>query len=131
MIVKAHLIFTHFKNSYSVYIPNLELLSVEQIQELQKFVDFRKGIFDFHRYSFLIQKRLEFPEFLSLIKHSEINAVCEENLIIKELKPRIGFGQYKGLEYSELPDSYMLWLKNSYRGHEREILDKELRKRNL
>jgi len=131
MIVKAHLIFTHFKNSYSVKISNLEQLSVEQIQQLQKFVSFRNGIFDFSNYSFIIQKRLEFFEFLVLIKHTNINAVCEENLIVKESKPRIGFGQYKGMEYSELPDSYILWLKSTYRGYEKETLDKELRKRNL
>jgi len=130
-MIKAHLIFTNFKNSYSVYISNLEMLSVEQIQQLQQFVSFRNGIFDFDRYSFTIQKRLGFLEFLSLIKYSEINAVCEENLIVKESQPRIGFGQYKGMEYGELPDSYIVWLKNTYRGYERDILEKELRKRNL
>ncbi|MEA2099325.1 MAG: DUF3820 family protein [Campylobacterota bacterium] len=130
-MIKAHLIFTHFTNSYSVHIPNLEQLSVEQIQQLQGFVSSRNGIFDFNKYSFVIQKRLEFFEFLSLIRNCGIKAVCEENIIIKQTQPRIGFGQYKGMQYNELPDSYIFWLKTNYRGYERDIIDKELKKRNL
>ncbi len=128
---KAHLIFTHYHNSYSVKVLNLEQLSVEQIQQLQKFVTIRNGVFDFNSYSFVIQKRVEFYEFLALIKYSDIDAKCEENIIIKESQPRIGFGQYKGMQYNELPDSYMLWLKINYRGHERSTIDKELKKRSL
>ena len=128
---KAHLIFTHYHNSYSVKVLNLEQLSVEQIQQLQKFVTIRNGVFDFNSYSFVIQKRVEFYEFLALIKYSDIDAKCEENIIIKESQPRIGFGQYKGMQYNELPDSYMLWLKINYRGYERSTIDKELKKRSL
>ena len=64
---KAHLVFTHLHNSYVVKIPNLEKLSVAQIQELENFVYQRKGTFDFETYSFSIQKRIEFHEFTSLI----------------------------------------------------------------
>jgi len=130
-MIKAHLIFTHYHNSYSVKIPNLERLSVEQIKQLQHFVSSRNGIFDFNSYSFVIQKRVEYREFLLLIAHSDINARCEENIIVKQFQPRIGFGQYKGMQYNELPDSYMLWLKANYRGYERDTMEKELQKRNL
>ena len=130
-MIKAHLIFTQYRNSYSVKIPNLEKLSVEQIQQLQEFVTIRKGIFDFNSYSFVIQKRLEFHQFLSLINYTDIKADCEENLIVRENQPRVGFGQYKGMQYNELPDSYMLWLKANYRGQDRETLEKELKKRKL
>ncbi len=128
---KAHLVFTHYANSYSVRIPNLEQLSVEQIQELQNFVSSRNGIFDFNTYSFVIQKRVEFSEFVSLLNHSNIDARCEENVIIKQSYPRIGFGQYKGMQYNELPDSYMLWLKTNYRGFERDAIDVELKRRSI
>lgn len=130
-MVKAHLIFTHYHNSYSVKIPNLEKLSVEQIQQLQHFVSSRNGIFDFNSYSFVIQKRVEFHEFTLLVKQSDISARCEENIIVKESQPRVGFGQYKGMQYNELPDSYMLWLKTNYRGYDRELIEKELKKRKL
>lgn len=128
---KAHLVFTHFHNSYNVRVPNLEKLSVEQIQELENFAQKRKGIFDFENYTFSIQKRVEFHEFATLIKSLGIDAVLEERLIIKDIEPRIGFGQYKGMQYSELPNSYMLWLKGNYRGYDKAKVDKELEKRNL
>lgn len=128
---KAELVFTHFHNSYSVSIPNLEKLSVEQIKELEYFVSSRNGIFDFETYSFVIQKRLEFYEFSALIHHLGIEARLGERIVIKETEPRIGFGQYKGMQYSELPSSYMLWLKTNYRGFDRDKVDKELQKRNL
>ena len=128
---KAHLIFTQLHNSYNVSVPNLEKLSVEQIKELENFVSFRNGIFDFETYSFIIQKRLEFYEFSALINHLGIDATVQERLIIKETEPRIGFGQYKGMQYNELPDSYMLWLKTNYRGFDKDKVDKELQKRKL
>ena len=130
-MVIPQLIFTQYTNSYSVWIPNLEKLSVEQIQQLQKFTDARKGIFDFEKYSFKIRKKMEFYEFVSLIKHLGIVSTCRENIIVKKSQPRIGFGQYKGMQYNELSDSYMLWLKTNYRGYERELLEEELKRRSL
>ena len=130
-MIKAQLIFTQYRNSYSVKVQNLEQLSVEQIQQLQQFVSNRKGLFDFNSYSFVIQKRSEFRDFISLIELSDIKANCEENQLVHESQPRIGFGQYKGMQYNELPDSYLLWLKSSYRGFDRDKIDKELKSRKL
>lgn len=130
-MTKAHLVFTKYHNSYRVDVKNLEQLSVEQIQELQHFVENRKGIFDFRSYSFVIQKRVEFHEFVTLIQYCNIKARCEENIITTQFQPRVGFGQYKGMLYSDLPDSYMLWLKTNYRGYDRELIEAELKKRNL
>ena len=130
-MAKAHLVFTQRYGSYSVSIPNLEKLNVVQIQELQAFVDKRNGIFDFNTYSFSIQKRLEFYAFVLLIEQLNIDARCEENIIVKTTQPRIGFGQYKGMQFSELPDAYMLWLKSNYRGSSLEVIRSELSKRGL
>ncbi|MFT7002845.1 MAG: hypothetical protein ACJAWW_000178 [Sulfurimonas sp.] len=128
---RAHLVFTQYANSYNVHVKNLEQLSVEQIQQLQNFVSSRNGIFDFNSYSFKIRKRLEFHEFISLINLSDINARCEENIIVVKAQPKVGFGQYKGMQYNDLPDSYMSWLKVNYRGYDRELIDAELKKRKL
>lgn len=128
---KPYLIFTQKKNSFSVYIKNLVKLDVEQIKELQNFVTLRNGIFDFETYTFNIQKKLKFDNFILLLEHLNIDAKCEENIIISQDQPRIGFGQYKGMQYNELTDSYLLWLKVNYKGSDREIIDKELKKRNL
>lgn len=124
--------FKKYANSFHVHVENLEKLSVEQIQEIESFVAYRKGIFDFNTYSFAIQKCLEFQEFQALVVNSKLDAICfEEMATNKPPEPRIGFGQYKGMYYSELPDSYMVWLRSNYRGYEREVIEKELLKRKL
>lgn len=130
-MAKAHLIFTQRYNSYSVYIPNLESLNVSQIQELEAFTKSRNGLFDFSTYSFSIQKRIEFNDFVLLISSLGIKANCSENSVVAQAQPRIGFGQYKGMQFNELTDSYMLWLKANYSGRDRGLIDKELKKRNL
>ena len=128
---KAELFFTEFKNSFSVHVKNLEELSVEQIQQLESFVTARRGVFDFETYTFSIQKRLSFQEFTTLIERSNISAVCKERLQVQKTNARMAFGKYKGLYYSEVPDSYLKWLKSNYRGKDRELLDQELKNRNL
>jgi hypothetical protein len=126
---KAHLVFTKYAHSYRVDIKNLEELSVEQIKKLQEFVSLRNGMFDFDTYSFKIQKNLEFYEFAKLVKELEINARCEEAKMTFKDAPRIGFGQYKGMFLSDLPDSYLLWLKTNYHGDQKELILKEIDKR--
>ncbi len=130
-MIKADFIFTQYAKSFSVHIKNLEQLSVEQIQEIQRFVENRKGIFNFNTYTFSIQKKIEFEEFVELIQHSNIQAKLSEHIIQVKSQPRVGFGQYKGMQYNELPDSYMLWLKSNYRGYDRDIIEKELKRRKL
>lgn len=128
---KAHLIFTRYPHSFSVHVKNLEELSVEQIQALEAFVSVRKGVFDFETYTFAIQKRLEFDEFRSLVESSGVLATCEEKKLKVKQKAKVEFGKYKGMFYSDLPDSYLLWLKGNYRGKDREIVDAELNFRTL
>lgn len=130
MKIKAHLIFTQFQNYYSVQIENLENLSVQQIQEFEYFVKIRNGIFDFNKYIFFIQKNIEFYQFKKLIQNLNINAVCDENIIVNK-QPKISFGQYKGMQYSDLPDSYLVWLESNYKGKDNQIIYKELKKRRL
>ncbi len=130
-MIKADFTFTQYAKSFSVYIKNLEQLTVEQIQEIENFVKRRKGIFNFNTYSFSIQKKIEFQEFVELVEQSNIAATYKEHIIQIKSQPRVGFGQYKGMQYNELPNSYMLWLKTNYRGQDRDIIDKELSRRKL
>lgn len=123
---KAHLIFTRYTNSFSVLVKNLEDLSVEQIQEIEAFVSNRNGIFDFDTYTFTIQKKLEFNEFVSLIEYTSLKATCEEIVLKIQQKVKVEFGKYKGMFYSDIPDAYLLWLKSNYRGKDRDIVDAEL-----
>lgn len=126
------LTFTQYPNSIHVKVENLELLTVPQIQELETFVKERKGIFDYERYSFTLQKKINFEEFTTLLKYLEIQATCQENFLHSEAsRNAIDFGKYKGSRYSELPDEYLTWLKRNYRGTHREEIDKEFKRRNL
>lgn len=131
-MTKPQLLFRGLQNSYCVVVQNLELLSVAQIQELQKFVANRHGYFDFETFTFCIQKRITFSEFVKLLHFLEIRADVEEQIVqSSECAMQIGFGKYKGMLYTELPDSYLLWLKKNYNGSERETLMDELRRRSL
>jgi len=128
---KPLFVFTKYANSFSVYVKNLESLSVTQIQEIELFVKERKGVFDFQNYVFTIQRRLEFYEFSALMKHLEFDVICIQNVVEQYTDARIGFGQYKGMFYGELPDTYLIWLRNNYRGAEQENVLKEVGKRKL
>lgn len=128
---KAHFIFTKLANSFSVHVKNLEELSVKQIQEIQTFVSARSGVFDFDTYTFVIQKKIEFSDFVSLMELTVTNSTCEEKILKIQQKEKVEFGKYKGMFYSELPDSYLLWLKSNYRGKDRDIVDAELSFRTL
>jgi len=123
--------FTSFTNSFRVLVDNLEELSVTQIQEIEAFVKERKGIFDFNTYSFSIQKRLEFSEFVTLLKELNIHAKSTQQHRVTKKQDRISFGQYKGMQYNELTDSYLLWLQGNYSGKDRTIIDKEIKRRKL
>ena len=130
-MTKAKLVFTQYKSSFSVHVENLEKLEVSQIQELQEFVSSRNGVFDFNTYTFVIQKKLEFKEFLELMKYSTISSTCREHILTQKQHVKVSFGKYKGMLYSDLPDSYLLWLKSSYHGKERDIIDAEINYRKL
>lgn len=128
---KPLFLFTAYKSSFKVTVKNLESLSVEQIQDIEAFVSVRKGLFDFSSYSFVIQKKIEFREFVQIVELSSLDASCIDDPIISQVKPRVSFGQYKGILYSELPDTYIVWLKENYSGAQKSILQEELKKRRL
>ena len=130
-MAKPSFIFTSLRNSFSVHIPNLESLSVEQIQEIESFVHTRKGVFDFSTYKFSVQKRMEYVEFIKLIDSLSLDVNCSNNPLVIKAKPRVGFGQYKGMQYSELPDSYLLWLHGNYSGSDKSIILQEIKTRRL
>lgn len=127
---KAHFLFKQNQNSLSVHVQNLEQLTVGEIQAIENFVSLRNGIFDFNTYSFFIPKKLDLNSFVLLLRHVEIDAHCEEEILKIKSNTKISFGQYKGMLYSELPDSYLIWLKSNYRGADREMIDEELKLRN-
>jgi uncharacterized protein (DUF3820 family) len=127
----AHFIFTQHHNSFTVFVSNLENLTVKEIKDIQIFVTNRQGYFNFDTYTFEIQKRIDFKEFTHIIKLSNLNATLEEKFLHFKSRSRISFGKYKGLFYADLPDSYILWLKGNYSGTDREIINLELKSRKI
>lgn len=128
---KAKFVFTKYLNSFSVHVENLEELEVKDIQIIQDFVKNRNGVFDFNTYTFVIQKRLEFFEFVELVESLSISSTCRENILKIQQTAKVAFGKYKGMSYSDIPDSYLLWLKSSYQGKQRDIIDAEINNRSL
>jgi len=123
--------FTSYSSSFKVVVDNLESLTVEQIEEIERFVSQRKGVFDFNTYSFSIQKRVSFREFKELVEQLGMKTICVESSLIEKREARISFGQYKGMAYSKLPDSYLQWLKSNHIGKDRAHIEKECKKRAL
>ena len=83
------------------------------------------------RLTFVIQKKIDFFEFEQLLKYSNLNVNSQNAPLEKENIKRVGFGQYKGMLYSELPDSYLVWLKSNYIGSDKKTIEKEIKKRRL
>ncbi|MEA3228941.1 MAG: hypothetical protein U9P38_07710, partial [Campylobacterota bacterium] len=88
-MIKPNFIFTKYYNHFNVYVKNLENLSVEQIQEIEDFVEKRYGFFNFETYSFQVQKRLDFDDFVTLMKISGFEADFKEKFLKKKVKERI------------------------------------------
>jgi len=130
-VVTPAFIFTALENSFKVTITNLEALSVSQIQEIESFVSSRNGIFDFTTYSFVIQKRLSFDEFVILLKNSTLSGTIKNRPRIQKVIKRVSFGQYKGMPYTELDDSYLLWLHSNYSGKDSKIIKEEKLRRKI
>jgi hypothetical protein len=130
-MAKAHFVFTQLENSLRVHVSNLEELTIADIQKIEDFVAKRKGYFDFNSYSFVLQKRLEYDSFVKLVKESGLEVSFENRPLERKFLPRIGFGQYKGIYYNELPTSYLQWLENNYNGKEKSLIVDELKSRKL
>jgi hypothetical protein len=130
-MAKIYFVFTKLQNSFNVHVKNLEELTVEQIKSIEAFVSLRRGFFDFNTYTFSIPKRVEFIEFKALAETIFTGSLCEEVVLKIPQKNRVEYGKYKGMLYCDLPDEYLLWLKSNYHGKDREIIDSELKSRDL
>ena len=127
--------FVAYSEYYTIIVENLALLSVDQIKELEAFAAQRRGRLDFATSAFRIGKRISFEHFNKTLELCGIKADTIESEPVNQITPAsntpVGFGQYKGMSYSELPQEYLLWLKHNYRGREREFVDQELQSRSL
>lgn len=127
--------FVSYSEYYMIIVENLPELSVNQIRQLEAFAEQRRARLDFTNATIRIGKRITFDHFNRTLELCGINADTIESEPLNQIETLpetpIGFGQYKGMSYSELPEDYLLWLKFNYRGRERELVDQELQRRSL
>lgn len=127
--------FVAYADYYTVTIENLAALTVPQIQQLETYALQRRGRLDFSNASMRIAKRITFDHFNKTLELCGITADTIQSEVLSQIgtmpDATVGFGKYKGMCYSELPQEYLLWLKRNYQGHEREFVEQELRNRSL
>lgn len=127
--------FVAYSEYYTVTVENLTALTVAQIQELEAYARQRRGRLDFATGRMRIAKRIDFDHFNKTLELCGIKADTVASEVINQLETpsnaAVGFGKYKGMCYSELPEEYLLWLKRNYHGREREFIEQELRSRSL
>ena len=128
--------FVAYYDHYNIIVENLTELTVSQIQQLEKFAKDRRGGLDFVTAKIRIGQRISFEYFNHILELGGIKADTIESEVVLE-KPKaavdavVGFGKYKGMHYSEIPNEYLLWLKQNYRGYERQNIEQELLNRSL
>jgi hypothetical protein len=131
--------FVAYRDFYIVKVENLTQLTVPQIKQLEAFATERRSTLDFNKASIKIWKRIDYDHFNKTLELAGIVANTIESEIAKPQdapqqprhSPKVGFGKYKGLSYSELPNDYLLWLKRNYNGPERSAIENELQARSL
>lgn len=127
--------FIAFNDHVEIVVENLTALSVAQIKQLEAFASQRRGLLDFTTARISLRKRIDFTHFNKIIEAAGIYADTIESQIVqneiptKPEEPIIGFGKYRGLKYSDIPDNYLLWLKKNYRGAETGFITDECQKR--
>lgn len=78
---KPRFIFIKQSNSFSVYVKNLEELSINQVHNIETFVKIRQGYFNFETYTFAIYKKLEYYEFVKLLDLLHVEVFLQEDIL--------------------------------------------------
>jgi hypothetical protein len=131
--------FVAYRDYYTVTVENLTELTVPQIRRLEAYAAQRRSLLDFSTARMRIWKRIDFAHFNKTLELAGIAADTIESEIVRPAgkpaapvqDPVIGFGKHRGMRYSDIPESYLLWLKNNYSGTERGLIEAELSRRGL
>lgn len=131
--------FVAYRDYYTVTIENLTALTVPQIKMLESYAAERRSVLDFATATMRIWKRIDYAHFNKTLEYAGIVADTIESEIARPdaapaapaADPVIGFGKHRGMRYRDIPESYLLWLKNNYSGPERGVIEAELSRRGL
>ena len=134
--------FIAYRDYYIVRVENLTALTVPQIHQLEAYAAERRSRLDFNTSTMRIWKRIDYAHFNKTLEAAGIAADTIESEVVRrdagapaqpepEPDARVGFGKHRGMRYCDLPESYLLWLKNNYSGPERGLIEAELSRRHL
>jgi hypothetical protein len=131
--------FVAYRDYYTVRIENLTELTVPQIRQLEAYAAERRSLLDFSTATMKIWKRVDYAHFNKTLKLAGIAADTIESEVVRPdsmpaapaKDPVVGFGKHRGMRYGDLPEGYLLWLKNNYSGPERGLIEAELTRRGL
>ncbi len=124
--------YTQYSREFTCKIENINELSVQTLQELEKFAAARSGKFDYTTESFTIPKRIELHHLQELFQ------LMDMDVFITECEPRrqkiseeatINFGKFKGQKWVDLDLDYLEWLSKNLQSQDREVALNELASR--
>ena len=126
------LAYTQYSREFTCKIENINELSVETLQELEKFASARSGKLDYTSESFTIPKRIELHHLQELFQLKNMD------VFITEAEPKrqkisqnatINFGKFKGQKWEDLEEEYLVWLTHNLNSQDREVAINELASR--
>ena len=117
---------------FTCKIENMQELSVQTLQELERFASERSGSFDYTKESFSIPKRIEIQHLQELFQLKGMDVFITENES-KEYHiantATINFGKFKGTKWADLEEAYLLWLSKNLNSDDRQTAIAELERR--
>ncbi|MDF1881241.1 hypothetical protein JHD50_07990 [Sulfurimonas sp. MAG313] len=124
--------YTQYSKQFICKIQNINELSVQTLQELENFASTRSGSLDYTKESFCIPKRIALSHVQELFKLKGLDVfITEEEAKRQRISnmATINFGKYKGTKWTDLDDTYLLWLSKNLNSDDRQIAISELESR--
>lgn len=130
MMIK--LSYTQYHREFVCKIENIKELSIETLQELEKFASSRSGKLDYTTESFSIPKRIELHHLQELFHLKGMDVFITEKEPQRQKISQdatINFGKFKGQKWEDLDSDYLTWLSKNINSQDREVALTELESR--
>lgn len=124
--------YTQYSKHFTCKIENISELSVQALQELEKFASTRSGGLDYAKESFSIPKRIEIQHLQELFQLKGMDVFITEKEAQRNCianTATINFGKFKGTKWSDLEENYLLWLTKNLNSDDRQTAISELERR--
>ncbi|HIC44744.1 MAG TPA: hypothetical protein EYO73_10855 [Sulfurimonas sp.] len=124
--------YTQYSKQFTCKIENIGELSIQTLQELEAFASQRSGSLDYSKESFSIPKRIEIQHLQELFQLKGMDVFITQKEAQKHFAVNtsiINFGKFKGTKWSDLEDTYLLWLTKNLNSDDRQTAIRELERR--